>query len=90
MKRALICTIAAVLLCGAASGQSAETPAAFEVADIHASARSMNPFFTGGATIQVSEDFGQSWAPVEKGPRYPRECGFEMNRFWQIAPGAPS
>ena len=26
---------------------------------------------TGGATIQVSEDFGQSWSPVEESPVFP-------------------
>jgi hypothetical protein len=45
---------------------------------------------SGGATIQVSEDFGQTWEPVEKGPSYPKESGFQLNRFWQLAPGAPS
>jgi len=45
---------------------------------------------SGGATIQVSDDFGETWTPVDKGPRYPRESGFELNRFWQIAPGHPS
>jgi hypothetical protein len=25
---------------------------------------------SGGATIQVSDDFGQSWTPVEEGPRF--------------------
>jgi BNR/Asp-box repeat len=45
---------------------------------------------SGGATIQVSDDFGQTWAPVEKGPCYPRETGFQLNRFWQLAAGAPA
>jgi hypothetical protein len=42
---------------------------------------------SGGATIQVSDDYGESWSPVEKGPCYPRESGFSLNRFWQLTPG---
>jgi len=45
---------------------------------------------TGGATIQVSEDFGQTWRPVEAGPQYPRESGFVLTRFWQLALGHAS
>src|SRR5690349_2283778 len=53
---------------------------------------------SGGATIQVSEDFGASWSPVPKGPKYtslwqgmdPKVNGFALNRFWQLTNGHPS
>ena len=43
---AAICLVA--VLPGVALGQSAGSPPAFEIADVHASARSTNPFFSGG------------------------------------------
>jgi hypothetical protein len=53
---------------------------------------------SGGATIQVSDDFGSSWAPVARGPKYttpwqgmdPKVPGFSLNRFWQLSPGHSS
>ena len=36
---------------------------------------------SGGATIQVSEDFGQSWRPVERGPEFPPLIDFDFNTF---------
>jgi hypothetical protein len=41
-----------------------------------------------GATIRISDDFGQTWTQIEKGPRYTKESGFKLNRIWQIIPGA--
>src|SRR5205823_5840576 len=32
---------------------------------------------SGGATIQVSEDLGGTWAPVEKGPAFPAQREFD-------------
>lgn len=43
-----------------------------------------------GPTIRVSEDLGESWSQMEYGPRYSKESGFALQRFWQIVPGAPS
>jgi len=35
---------------------------------------------SGGATIQVSDDFGQSWTPVEEGPRFAPAGEFDWDR----------
>jgi hypothetical protein len=43
-----------------------------------------------GPTIRISEDFGESWTQIEKGPRYSKESGFKLNRIWQLVPGAES
>jgi uncharacterized protein (TIGR03435 family) len=45
--RAYICLSCASLLCSAAFGQSTETRPTFEVADIHTSAHTTNPFMRG-------------------------------------------
>ncbi len=36
---------------------------------------------SGGATIQVSEDFGANWRPVEEGPRFPPQREFDFQKF---------
>jgi hypothetical protein len=41
-----------------------------------------------GATIRVSDDFGESWTQIENGPAYSPESGFSLNRIWQLVPGA--
>jgi len=46
--------------------------------------------YTYGATIRVSRDFGATWDEVKRGPAYPAESGFKLNRIWQIVPGHPS
>jgi photosystem II stability/assembly factor-like uncharacterized protein len=43
-----------------------------------------------GATIRVSDDFGETWSQIADGPRYAQETGFSLNRIWQIVPGGPS
>ena len=49
MNRALSATILVALLSGAGSGQSPQTPATtFELADVHVSAKTTNPFMRGG------------------------------------------
>lgn len=40
-----------------------------------------------GASIRVSDDFGESWTQIEDGPAFAKESGFSLNRIWQIAPG---
>jgi len=40
-----------------------------------------------GASIRISDDFGESWTQIEDGPAFPPESGFALNRIWQIAPG---
>ncbi|HET7559888.1 MAG TPA: exo-alpha-sialidase [Limnochordia bacterium] len=45
---------------------------------------------SGGATIQVSDDFGASWRPVALGPRFAPESNIPLNRFWQLIAGHPS
>lgn len=43
-----------------------------------------------GASLRVSEDFGESWQEIQNGPSYPPETGFKLNRLWQILPGHSS
>lgn len=43
-----------------------------------------------GATIRVSDDFGETWTQIADGPRYAQETGFALNRIWQLVPGGPS
>lgn len=42
---------------------------------------------SGGATIQVSEDFGSSWRPVALGPRFSPDSNIPLTRFWQLVAG---
>lgn len=45
----------------------------------------------GGATIQISEDFGRSWRPVERGPRFAPAREFDYNKMaWSVAPPGQS
>ena len=39
-----------------------------------------------GATIRISDDFGETWRQIAEGPRYSTESGFSLNRIWQRAP----
>ena len=43
-----------------------------------------------GATIRVSDDFGESWKQVPAGPAYDGKAGGKLNRIWQIVPGHES
>jgi hypothetical protein len=43
-----------------------------------------------GATLRISDDFGETWKQLETGPSYPTDSGLQLRRIWQIAPGAPS
>lgn len=43
-----------------------------------------------GATIRVSDDFGETWRQVVNGPRYAPETGFSLNRIWQLTPAGES
>jgi hypothetical protein len=36
---------------------------------------------SGGATIQISDDFGQTWRPVEQGPAFPRLGEFDWEQW---------
>lgn len=55
---------------------------------------SANRIFAGtshaayGASIRVSDDFGESWRQIENSPSYSPESGFSLNRIWQLIPGA--
>ncbi|MGH2369646.1 MAG: WD40/YVTN/BNR-like repeat-containing protein, partial [Chloroflexota bacterium] len=42
----------------------------------------------GGATIQISDDFGQTWRPAEEGPRFPRLGDFDWEA-WKWVPKQP-
>ena len=46
--RAILCVSLVALLPGAAFGQSAEPTPAFDIADVHVSAKSMNANMSGG------------------------------------------
>lgn len=43
-----------------------------------------------GATIRMSDDFGESWRQIEHGPAYSQQSGFSLNRIWQLVPGHSS
>ena len=43
-----------------------------------------------GATIRTTADEGATWHEVVRGPAYPAESGFKLNRIWQIVPGHAS
>jgi hypothetical protein len=43
-----------------------------------------------GPTIRISDDYGETWRQIVRGPRYAPETGFKLNRIWQLVPGAPS
>ncbi len=43
-----------------------------------------------GASIRISDDFGESWRQIPEGPRYSPETGFSLNRIWQLTPGGPA
>jgi uncharacterized protein (TIGR03435 family) len=87
-----------VLLSGAALGQSAVPPPTFDVADVHASARSTNPFVSGGvlrggryelrkATMVdlIRNAYGVDADKVIGGPSW-----LETDRFDVIATAPPS
>jgi hypothetical protein len=44
---------------------------------------------SGGPTLQVSEDFGKSWSPVERGPRFapPGDFNWEKREWIPAHPG---
>ena len=46
--------------------------------------------FVYGPTIRVSDDMGQTWRQIEKGPSYGADRGFKLQRIWQIRPGHAS
>jgi hypothetical protein len=68
----------------------------WEAYSVMGDSRHGNRIFAGtshaayGATIRVSEDMGQSWTQIERGPSYSKESGFSLNRIWQLVPGHPS
>lgn len=68
----------------------------WEVYSVLGDSRHGNRIFAGtshaayGATVRVSEDFGESWTQIEQGPSYAKESGFNLNRIWQLVPGHPS
>lgn len=93
MKRAFAGMCFLVLVCSAAFCQSAEAPAAFELADVHASPKGGPPFFGGGilrggryvaknATMVdlISTAYGVDADKVQGGPSW-----LEKDRFDVIA-----
>src|SRR5579862_2732239 len=91
--RVLTCTICALLLSGLAIGQTAPTPPAFDIADVHVSPKTMTPRMSGGilrggrlnirqATMVdlVSVAYGIEAAKVLGGPSW-----VELDRFDVVA-----
>jgi photosystem II stability/assembly factor-like uncharacterized protein len=68
----------------------------WEAYSVLGDSRQGNRIFAGtshaayGATIRVSDDFGETWRQIAEGPRYAAETGFGLKRIWQLVPGAPS
>src|ERR1039458_2974886 len=98
MMRTLACLGLVALLSGAAFSQSAETPPAFEVADVHVSIHGTNQFMRGGvlrgtryelltATMVdlIKTAYGIDDYKVIGGPSW-----LEMDRFDVIAKAPPS
>jgi hypothetical protein len=42
------------------------------------------------ASILVSDDFGETWTPVERSPSYPEGRGYGVTKIWQLVPGPSS
>ncbi|NIK75165.1 hypothetical protein FHS15_000263 [Paenibacillus castaneae] len=40
-----------------------------------------------GATIRISDDYGETWRQAAQSPSYSSESGFSLNRIWQLIPG---
>lgn len=68
----------------------------WEAYSILGDSRHGNRIFAGtshaayGPAIRVSDDMGQSWRQIEKGPAYSEESGFPLTRFWQLVQGIES
>ncbi|HET7558652.1 MAG TPA: exo-alpha-sialidase [Limnochordia bacterium] len=45
---------------------------------------------TGGATIQISDDFGATWRPAPVCPQFAPKSDIPLRRFWQLTPGHAS
>ncbi|CAG7635257.1 hypothetical protein PAESOLCIP111_03642 [Paenibacillus solanacearum] len=43
-----------------------------------------------GATIRISDDFGETWRQIEHSPQFSTESGFSLARIWQLVPGHSS
>lgn len=43
-----------------------------------------------GPTINVSDDLGQSWRQIEKGPSYPADVDSKLKDIWCVVPGIES
>ncbi len=43
-----------------------------------------------GPTIRTTKDFGATWEPVERDPRFAEGSKAELKHIWQIVPGHPS
>lgn len=46
--------------------------------------------FLHGPTIRTSRDFGATWEPVERDPRFAEDAAAKVKHIWQIVPGHPS
>ncbi len=45
--------------------------------------------FMHGPRIRTSTDWGETWEPVERDPRFAEGTPGELKHIWQIVPGAP-
>jgi hypothetical protein len=68
----------------------------WEVYSVLGDSRNGNRIYAGtshaayGATIRISENFGEDWKQVEQSPSYSEASGFKLNRIWQLAQAHPS
>jgi hypothetical protein len=68
----------------------------WEAYSVLGDSRQGNRIFAGtshaayGASIRVSDDFGETWTQIEHGPSYTKESGFSLNRIWHLTLGHPS
>ena len=46
--------------------------------------------FMLGPTIRTSRDFGASWEPVKRDPKFPEGSKYELKHIWQIVAGHPA
>jgi photosystem II stability/assembly factor-like uncharacterized protein len=46
--------------------------------------------FVYGPTVQISDDFGESWQQAEQSPRYAEDSPHKVNNVWCVVPGRAS
>lgn len=69
----------------------------WEIADIQLDHRGETPrlyaavgSYVYGATVQISDDLGETWRQIEHGPKYAEDAPGTLSTIWTIVPGAKS